>query len=62
MSIGKIHDLVENWSGNQRLTIKLGADSIWNERADRNIAESDRSLLIHAEIQRNRCARGNRRC
>ena len=59
--IGKSHDFAEKYFGNQRLAIRFGAGSIRNERADRYIARSDRSLLIHAEIRRNRCAKDSGR-
>ena len=55
--IGKSHDLAENYFDNQRLTIILGADSIRNKRTGRDIAKSDRNLLIHVKIRQNRCAR-----
>lgn len=41
--------------------IRIGANSIRNERVDRDIAESDRRLLINAYIWQNCCARGSRR-
>ena len=35
---------------NQRFAVRLGANRVRNERADRELFQSNRSLLINAEI------------
>ena len=35
----------------QRLTIRLGADSDWDESTNRDITGTDRSLLVNAEMR-----------
>ena len=60
-SIRKGYVLADKDCYNQRLSIRFGADCTRNVRVNWNISRSDNSLLVHAEIWRNRCARDNER-
>ena len=41
---------MEKYFHNQHLTVRFGADSIRNDRMDRDFTQSKQSLLINAEI------------
>ena len=60
--IEKGKDLAEINFGNQRITIRSGADCHRYESPDRNIARFDRCLVIYTEMRRYRAAANCRNC